>query len=373
LIKTLDLKVFIESLGRHNGPGQIRYAESSMSNGFGLKFLHKFFNLPFLHLQRETLKKQLETNQKEIETTYEELDILQESDEQRYDKFLEMITNRRRAIADKLSQTMQPSAGPTRSVSMPVDLAKNKNLHASTGVPELVNHNPSIIIGATKPLAVGSTLSRVKHSQTSKEENDIETDEDQIRFRSFLTESIPEVEFDNRFEKVEEEKEESDDENLSNPMVSGYQEELDPEDDLPIDENLVINESEIDPNLTTNKSSSNVSKERQSNEIHKKNLFECTSNFDNQNTFKVDKKMEPVKNKIILTTELRRQSNEVATTKEVKSVKKRKEKGKKKCTKDEKGRRKVSEEDEDRRKLEEFLEPSSDLFSTRKLTEYELL
>ena len=51
----------------------------------------------------------------------------------------------------------------------------------------------------------------------------------------------------------------------------------------------------------------------------------------------------------------------------------RKEKGKKKCTKDEKGRRKVSEEDEDRRKLEEFLEPSSDLFSTRKLTEYELL
>ena len=36
---------------RPEGSGQVRYAESSMRNGFGLKYLHMFFNLPFLQLQ----------------------------------------------------------------------------------------------------------------------------------------------------------------------------------------------------------------------------------------------------------------------------------------------------------------------------------
>ena len=36
---------------RPEGSAQVRYAESSMRNGFGLKYLHMFFNLPFLQLQ----------------------------------------------------------------------------------------------------------------------------------------------------------------------------------------------------------------------------------------------------------------------------------------------------------------------------------
>lgn len=48
---------------------QTRYAEASMRNGFGLKFLHKFFNLPFLALQRDTLLRQLTTNQQETSLT----------------------------------------------------------------------------------------------------------------------------------------------------------------------------------------------------------------------------------------------------------------------------------------------------------------
>lgn len=37
------------------GASYIHYAESSMKNGFGLKYLHKFFNIPFLQLQVKQL------------------------------------------------------------------------------------------------------------------------------------------------------------------------------------------------------------------------------------------------------------------------------------------------------------------------------
>ena len=57
-----------------------------MRNGFGLKILHKFFNLPFLQLQRDTLLKQLETNKNETELTINELDLYMESEDADYNK-----------------------------------------------------------------------------------------------------------------------------------------------------------------------------------------------------------------------------------------------------------------------------------------------
>ena len=138
---------------------QIRYSESSMRNGFGLKFLHKFFNLPFLHLQRETLIRQLETNLIEMQTTCEELDVLQDSDEQNYDLFLDFLTNRRRRIADQLSKTMSTDqqngatgGTPPRSKSMPSNIAQ-KQSNGNTAEP-IVKPSPSIIIGAQNPLPV---------------------------------------------------------------------------------------------------------------------------------------------------------------------------------------------------------------------------
>ncbi|CAD6222214.1 GSCOCG00000824001-RA-CDS [Cotesia congregata] len=92
---------FIDSLTERTA--QVRYAESSMRNGFGLKLLHKFFNLPFLQLQRETLLKQLETNEEETQLTSQELDLFQESDDADYDKFLDNLVNRRRAVAESVS------------------------------------------------------------------------------------------------------------------------------------------------------------------------------------------------------------------------------------------------------------------------------
>lgn len=92
---------------------QVRYAESSMRNGFGLKLLHKFFNLPFLQLQRETLLKQLDTNEEETHLTIQELDLFQDSDDADYNKFLDNLINRRRAIADSVSASNVVSNVPS--------------------------------------------------------------------------------------------------------------------------------------------------------------------------------------------------------------------------------------------------------------------
>ena len=42
---------------RPEGSGEIRYAEASMMNGFGLKYIYRFFNLPFLTLQVSSASK----------------------------------------------------------------------------------------------------------------------------------------------------------------------------------------------------------------------------------------------------------------------------------------------------------------------------
>ncbi|GLG97899.1 Putative GTP-binding protein Parf [Gryllus bimaculatus] len=101
---------FIDTLNRPSGSAQVRYAEASMRNGFGLKLLHKFFNLPFLQLQKETLLRQLETNDAEIRLTNQELDLYQESDDADYNKFLEQLMNRRRQVADMSSSALTAAA-----------------------------------------------------------------------------------------------------------------------------------------------------------------------------------------------------------------------------------------------------------------------
>ncbi|KAL1131443.1 hypothetical protein AAG570_011060 [Ranatra chinensis] len=77
---------YIESVQRPVGSAQIRYTEASMSNGFGLKYLHKFFGLPFLQLQRQTLLSQLERNSSETKLTLQELDLYQQGPDSDYDK-----------------------------------------------------------------------------------------------------------------------------------------------------------------------------------------------------------------------------------------------------------------------------------------------
>lgn len=62
-----------------------------MRNGFGLKFVHRFLNLPFLALQRDTLQGLLATNTADTQATLQELEACQESEEAHYDRSLGII------------------------------------------------------------------------------------------------------------------------------------------------------------------------------------------------------------------------------------------------------------------------------------------
>ncbi|KAI1289441.1 Rab-like protein 6 [Halotydeus destructor] len=226
-----QVKQFIDELGRHEGSGQVRYAEASMRNGFGLKFVHKFFNLPFLHLQRETLLKQLETNCKDIHTTCEELNLLQDSDEQNYDRFLDIITTRRREIADKQSVTAPTSnnTGVPRSVSMPASMAGQNN-HDS--VPQVIKPSPSIIIGAHKPLpSLNGIKSQSKPRVNSKPQSNGTIDDfapdDEAQFRKFLEDAVA---VRNSAKVDVKEESDSDDDIPAVPVIMKYQDDLDPED-----------------------------------------------------------------------------------------------------------------------------------------------
>lgn len=180
----------------------MRYAETSMRNGFGLKLLHKFFNLPFLQLQRETLIKQIETNEDETRLTIQELDLYQESDDADYNKFLDNLVNRRRAVADSISVTNSIPIVPSnqqiasnneikRSVTLsgpigagnPIPV-KNNNIDLRTPPPKKENNN--ILPKMSENLIKNSP----QHSQSTSRENrnspEINRDT-QLRQQSFMS------------------------------------------------------------------------------------------------------------------------------------------------------------------------------------------
>ncbi|OXB80628.1 UNVERIFIED_CONTAM: hypothetical protein H355_005557 [Colinus virginianus] len=129
-----DVRDFIDNLNRPPGSSYFRYAESSMKNSFGLKYLHKFFNIPFLQLQRETLLRQLETNQLDIDATLEELSVQQETEDQNYELFLEMMEARSRGHASPLAANGQsPSSGSQSPIVPPSSTSTGSS---SPGTPQ---------------------------------------------------------------------------------------------------------------------------------------------------------------------------------------------------------------------------------------------
>ena len=255
-----QVRGFIEEFGRTSGSGssQIRYSEASMRNGFGLKFLHKFFNLPFLHLQRETYLKLLETNCREMQSTCQELDLILDSDENNYDRFLHFITNRRRKVADELSSNPAPSSSSIRNqdnTPRSTNFIASPKSMASVTPQTLIRPTPSIIIGAQHSLpnfkpsntsqkqakgsavatsnghSMSSVAGKKLHIQSSDEMNA----EDEAKYRSFLEEPsenafAEELNSQGAFE--EESDDEEQDQSARNPMVSHVEEDLDEQEQL---------------------------------------------------------------------------------------------------------------------------------------------
>ncbi|XP_026514279.1 rab-like protein 6 isoform X2 [Terrapene carolina triunguis] len=128
-----DMRAFIDNLNRPPGSSYFRYAESSMKNSFGLKYLHKFFNIPFLQLQRETLLRQLETNQLDIDATLEELSVQQETEDQNYEIFLEMMEARSRGHASPMATNGQSPSSGSQSPIVPPSCTSDSS---SPGTPQ---------------------------------------------------------------------------------------------------------------------------------------------------------------------------------------------------------------------------------------------
>lgn len=149
-----DVHGLINSLDRPPGSSYFRYAESSMKNSFGLKYLHKFFNIPFLQLQRETLLRQLETNQLDIDATLEELSVQQETEDQNYSIFLEMMEARSRGHASPLAANGQSPSSGSQSPVVPPSAVSTGSSSPSTPqpAPQLAPHTPSAGPSPTSPL-----------------------------------------------------------------------------------------------------------------------------------------------------------------------------------------------------------------------------
>ncbi|XP_038230448.1 rab-like protein 6 isoform X2 [Dermochelys coriacea] len=281
-----DMREFINNLNRPPGSSYFRYAESSMKNSFGLKYLHKFFNIPFLQLQRETLLRQLETNQLDIDATLEELSVQQETEDQNYEIFLEMMEARSRGHASPMATNGQsPSSGsqspivppsctstdssspgtpqpPPPPQQLPANATTSPEPPSSLSpVPPLEAQLPHTSSPATAspampvavPLQKRSIISRLFGTSPAPETSPPQPDAatippsevpakvqsvedfipDDSLDRSFLEDPIPQR--DKGITRIKDHNEsDSDGEALGgNPMVAGFQDDLDLDDKMP--------------------------------------------------------------------------------------------------------------------------------------------
>ncbi|XP_018613993.2 rab-like protein 6 isoform X3 [Scleropages formosus] len=271
-----DIRDFISGLNRPLGSSYIHYAESSMKNGFGLKYLHRFFNIPFLQLQRETLLRQLETNQLDMDATLEELTVQQETEDQNYDIFLEMMEARSKGYSSpgpangqspssgSQSPIVPPSGASTGSSSpgtpqppIPPQTLQSPSPSQSPPPPPPVTPTPVAaptvpdFPAPSAPPQKRSIISRLFGSSAPEAPADKPDAEvpvtpapvevrsvddfvpDDRLDRSFLEDSLP-TKIKEKFRPSVAVESDSDGEGRgANPLVAGFQDDLDPDDQEP--------------------------------------------------------------------------------------------------------------------------------------------
>uniref|UniRef100_A0A672Z7Q5 RAB, member RAS oncogene family-like 6b n=1 Tax=Sphaeramia orbicularis TaxID=375764 RepID=A0A672Z7Q5_9TELE len=283
-----DIRDLIAGLNRPMGSSYIHYAESSMKNGFGLKYLHRFFNIPFLQLQRETLLRQLETNQLDMDATLEELCVQQETEDQNYEIFLENLESRSKGYGSPGPANGQSPSSGSQSPIVPPSGASTGSSSPSTPQPPMPSQalpqSPSVSASSPAPPSAAASgaasptvdaklpaqspehlqsaaasgaaatqkrsfISRWFGSSPAPEASNTAPDEppapvcptkvqsvddfvpDERLDRSFLEDSLPsKTKVAQPAPAVDSD---SDGEDRGNPMVSGFQDELDPDDTEP--------------------------------------------------------------------------------------------------------------------------------------------
>jgi len=227
---------YIESVQRRDSWAQIRYTESSMSNGFGLKYLHKFFCLPFLQLQRTTLLAQLERNSAETSITVQELDFYQQGPDADYDKFLDNLSKRRREVADSVGVPSSMSVGNLQSVQQ--QPGEQPTLNHSVSAYSLPQCPPPRPIPQLQPPTAAPSPPQPSQ-QTSPHQPPTPSKNETVKS---VEEFIPEggVFLDKSFlddatlnappSVLTPDDSDSDENDTGNPLVAGFQDDLDPDD-----------------------------------------------------------------------------------------------------------------------------------------------
>ncbi|XP_052093175.1 rab-like protein 6 [Mytilus californianus] len=296
-------RYYCQHYDRPEGSGEVRYAESSMCNGFGLRYLHKFFNLPYLQLQRESLLKQLEVNSEDFRSTVEELDIHEESEEQNYDVFIDNLSNKRRQQQDKFSGSAtsesdlkqeviienSSASGVPKSLSMPAlqqttisNKSESKTPTNQESVPPVSspeekpakqvkspNQTPAKPTEPEQKTGFFSRLFKSKETHVEKKdvkekikEDDPVTNVDEFIpdggaiDASFLDDS-KDTKDSGKIKNVEE----SDSEDEGNPMVAGFQDDLDSDDNF-IPTQVASDDSDSDHDNMQIQSKSNIQRKQ---------------------------------------------------------------------------------------------------------------
>ncbi|XP_041431221.1 rab-like protein 6 isoform X1 [Xenopus laevis] len=295
-----DVRECIQNLNRRPGSSYIRYAESSMKNSFGLKYLHKFFNIPFLQLQRETLLRQLETNQLDIDATLEELSVQQETEDQNYEIFLEMLETNKQQASPVATNGQSPASGsqspvmamnsaspdcssPGTPLQLPSVIPASPPLGASPPppMPDLPESAASPNFSVTSPQTQAPPqkrgfISRLFGSatpETPPARTDSVSSAEQMGKVQSVEDFVPDESLDRSFledsgahreqgraSPREQKDSDSDGEAPStNPMVAAFQDDLDPDDRVGIkpsaalvvpSKNITLSSDEEGPNHT---------------------------------------------------------------------------------------------------------------------------
>jgi GTPase SAR1 family protein len=236
VVSSEQVKTLIETQSRGPCDGIVMYTEASMKNGFGIKLIEKFLNVPFLKLQEASLLKQLELNRQEYLATKEELHLMEESINKEYEQYLELQTIKRRQLADAMSpvnsgfvhlndntrEQIRNSSISSDTIDKRASNAKSIESNVVSKPPVVQNQNfvndrlPSIIIGAKCPLpdmnpiklssaqpqiSVNSTQSSDKSPDEHERNEDDSEEEEEVRANPLVADYQSDIDSDDQLKK----------------------------------------------------------------------------------------------------------------------------------------------------------------------------